>query len=161
MRSLWAIGALVVVSVGVGASGFRAPIPTLRLGSEGGEVATWQATLKYIMAQSHSRERLVVDGDFGPPANGHLVWWQIALDRWIERRHAPIPLLVPDGMVGPLTNRVAIAFQRASHLNPNGYVGPRSWARMVRDGRPTYRERVPSEPAAALVSRVTIRVSGL
>ena len=84
-----------------------AAIPALGPGSRGGEVATWQATLDYLIRQAQGQ------GSVGLPKP-----WRV----FVGGR-----LLSVDGVFGPLTTNATRAYQRAYHLPPTGVVGLASW----------------------------------
>ena len=42
-----------------------------------------------------------------------------------------IPQLTIDGIFGPMTENVVIAFQTEQNLNPDGIVGQQTWDRMI------------------------------
>ena len=60
-------------------------------------------------------------------AGGCVGWWQIAMDRWLGRDRRTQTLLIPDGVFGPLTEAVTLAFQRSQGLAADGIAGPLTW----------------------------------
>ena len=57
---------------------------------------------------------------------------QRCLNRVAQRQPA-IGMLAEDGIFGPRTQASVIAFQRAFGLNPDGVVGPLTWARLAQE----------------------------
>jgi peptidoglycan hydrolase-like protein with peptidoglycan-binding domain len=56
---------------------------------------------------------------------------QARLNRWLIGRQRS-PLLVQDGIFGPLTARAVTRFQQAHRLVPDGVVGERTWVALLR-----------------------------
>jgi peptidoglycan hydrolase-like protein with peptidoglycan-binding domain len=83
-----------------------AVIPAIGPGSQGGQVATWQATLDLLIRDDAKRPA-------GLPK--------------AERVFVGQRVLAVDGVFGPLTTRATRAYQRAYHLRPTGVVGVTSW----------------------------------
>jgi peptidoglycan hydrolase-like protein with peptidoglycan-binding domain len=168
-------------------------IPPLEVGSRGGEVAIWQATVNDRLNSIamggaakagvflHKNGPLIVDGVFGPltkqatrlfqgelnlrmtgvvdlatwkattvnyltspggsyPEIGrgswsaYVTWWQIGLDRWLARHEPGIPLLIPDGVFGSLTERATKVFQRSTGIGVDGIAGQVTWRRLRATG---------------------------
>ncbi|WP_395702214.1 peptidoglycan-binding protein [Aquabacterium sp.] len=57
----------------------------------------------------------------------------VLLQRRINLLAAPAPLLVLDGLFGPLTRRAVQDFQRTHQLAADGVVGPKTWFHLCRD----------------------------
>ena len=62
----------------------------------------------------------------------HVRQIQACLNR-AQERHQAIPRLTVDGVFGPRTQEAVITFQRIVGLNPDGVVGPLTWARLQQE----------------------------
>jgi peptidoglycan hydrolase-like protein with peptidoglycan-binding domain len=102
--SLAAVVAFLALPATVNAS---ITVPAIGHGSQGGEVATWQATLNFLIRQAQA------NGSTGFPK----AWRVFGAQR---------PLVV-DGVFGVLTTQATRAYQRAYHLRSTGVVGLVSW----------------------------------
>jgi peptidoglycan hydrolase-like protein with peptidoglycan-binding domain len=67
-------------------------------------------------------------GEFG----GFVGWWQVSLNRWLQRHHHRE--IVVDCSFGPQTAAATRAFQNALHLAASGTVDQETWSAAVRLG---------------------------
>ncbi|MCL2004045.1 MAG: peptidoglycan-binding protein [Oscillospiraceae bacterium] len=62
----------------------------------------------------------------------HVLTIQQALNR-LAARISSIPRVTEDGIFGPVTRNAVMALQRYAGLNPDGIVGPNTWARLMNE----------------------------
>jgi peptidoglycan hydrolase-like protein with peptidoglycan-binding domain len=66
---------------------------------------------------------------YGPPERGHgAISRGMGLKRWQARMRARGWKINPDGIYGPQTRAVTIAFQREKRLEADALIGPATWA---------------------------------
>jgi peptidoglycan hydrolase-like protein with peptidoglycan-binding domain len=90
-------------------------------------LADWKAWIGANVTQPNGAQG-VSSRAFG----GAVGWWQISLNRWLQRHHRP--QLVVDAFFGGQTRAATRTFQRALHLAITGIVDQRTWTAAERLG---------------------------